>query len=58
MVTLVAGTIVSSNCSLFLVFLMWVSIVAVRVRVSFLVFGVSDKDDILGYVAMVNFVFV
>ena len=58
MVTLVAGMIVSSNCSLFLVFLMWVSIVVVKVRVSFFVFGVSDKDDILGYVAMVNFVFV
>ena len=39
--------IVSSNCSLFLVFHMWVSIVVVSVRVSFFVFGGSDKDDIV-----------
>ena len=58
MITLVAGTIVSSNCSLFLVFHMWVSIAVVSVRVSFFVFGVSEKDDILGYVVMVYFVFV
>ena len=44
MITLVAGMIVSSNCSLFLVFHKWVSIVVVSVRVSFFVFGVSDKD--------------
>ena len=37
----------SSNCSLFLVFHMWVSIVVVSVRVSFFVFGGSDKDDIV-----------
>ena len=47
MITLVAGMIVSSNCSLFLVFHMWVSIVVVSVRVSFFVFGGSDKDDIV-----------
>ena len=35
MITLVAGMIVSSNCSLFLVFHMWVSIVVVSFRVSF-----------------------
>ena len=44
-ITLVAGMIVSTNCSLFLVFHMWVSIVVVSVRVSF--FGGSDKDDIV-----------
>ena len=43
-ITLVAGMIVSSNCSLFLVFHMWVSIVVVSVRVSFFDFGGSDKD--------------
>ena len=37
--------IISPNCSLFLVFHMWVSIVVVSVRVSFFVFGGSDKDD-------------
>ena len=46
-ITLVAGIIVSSNCSLFLVFHMWVSIAVVSVRVSFFVFGVSGKDDIV-----------
>ena len=39
--------IVSTNCSLFLVFHMWVSFVVVSVRVSFFVFGDSDKDDIV-----------
>ena len=38
MITLVAGPIVSSNYSLFLVFHMWVSIVVVSIRVR--------KDDI------------
>ena len=47
MITLVVWMIISSNCSLFLVFHMWVSIVVVRVRVSFFVFGGSDKDDIV-----------
>ena len=47
MITLVAGMIVSSNCSLFLVFHMWVSIVVVSVIVSFFVFGGCDKDDIV-----------
>ena len=47
MITLVAGMIVTSNCGLFLVFHMWVSIVVVSVRVSFFVFGGSDKDDIV-----------
>ena len=47
MITLVAGMIVSSNCSLFHVFHMWVSILVVSVRVSFFVFGGSDKDDIV-----------
>ena len=47
MITLVAGIIVSSNCSLFLVFNMWVSIVVVSVRGSFFVFGGSGKDDIV-----------
>ena len=39
--------IVSSNYRLFLVFHMWVSIVVFSVRVSFFVFGSSDKDDIV-----------
>ena len=43
-ITLVAGMIVSSNCSLFLVFHMWVSIVVVSIRVSFFIFGDSDSD--------------
>ena len=50
MITLVAGMIVSSNCSLFLVFhicFLFSSIVVVSVRVSFLVFCGSDKDDIV-----------
>ena len=47
MITLVAGIIVWSNCSLFLVFHMWVSIVVVSVWVSFFVFGGSGKDDIV-----------
>ena len=46
-ITLVAGMIVTSNCSLFIVFHMWVNIVVVSVRVSFFVFGGSDKDDIV-----------
>ena len=46
-VTLVAGMIVSPNCSLFLVFHMWVSNVVVSVRGSFFVFGGSDKDYIV-----------
>ena len=45
LITLVAGMIVSSSCSLFLVFHMWVIFVVVSVRVSFFVFGASDKDD-------------
>ena len=47
MITLVAGMIVSPNCSLFLVFHMWVCIVVVSVRGSFFVFGGSDKDYIV-----------
>ena len=47
MITLVAGMIVSSNCSLFLVFHILVSIVVVSVRVSLFVFGGSDKYDIV-----------
>ena len=46
-IMLVAGMIASSNCSLFLDFHMWVSIVSVSVRVNFFVFGGSDKDDIV-----------
>ena len=46
-ITLVAGMIVLLNCSLFLVFHVWDSIVVVSVRVSFFVFGGSDKDDIV-----------
>ena len=46
-ITLVAGMIVSPNCSLFLVFHVWVSIVVVSVRGSFFVFGGSDKDYIV-----------
>ena len=40
-------SIITSNCSLFLVFHMWVSIVVVSVRVSFFVFDSSNKDDIV-----------
>ena len=47
MMTLVAEIIVSSNCSWFLVFHMWVSIVVVSVRFCFFVFGGSDKDYIV-----------
>ena len=47
MITLVAGMIVSSSCSLFLVFHIWVSIVVVSLRISFFVFCGSDKDDIV-----------
>ena len=47
MITLVVWMIISSNFSLFLVFHMWVSIVVISVRVSFFVFGGSDKDDIV-----------
>ena len=47
MITVVAGMIVLSSCSLFLIFHMWVSIVIVSARVSFFVFGVSAKDDIV-----------
>ena len=47
MITVVTGMIVLSSCSLFLIFHMWVSIVIVSARVSFFVFGVSDKDDIV-----------
>ena len=47
MITLVAGMIVLLNCSLFLVFHVWDSIVVVSVRVSFFVFGGRDKDDIV-----------
>ena len=46
MITLVAGMIISSNCSLFLVFHIWVSIVIVSVTVSFFAFGGCDKDGI------------
>ena len=46
-IKLAAGMIVSSNCSLFLVFHMWVGIVVASVRASFFVFGGSDKDDIV-----------
>ena len=46
MITLIAGMIVSSNCSLFLVF-HWVRIVIVSFRIGFFVFGGSDKDDIV-----------
>ena len=58
MITLVAGMIVSSNCSLFFVFHMWVSIVVVSVRGSFLFLVVVTRIILLVYVAMVYFVFV
>ena len=58
MITLVAGMIVSSNCSLFLVFHMWVSIVVVSVRVSFLFLVIVTRIILLGYVVIVYFVFV
>ena len=58
MMTLVAEIIVSSNCSWFLVFHMWVSIVVVSVRFSFLLLVVVTRIILLGYVVMVYFVFV
>ena len=58
MITLVAGMIVSSNCSLFFVFHMWVSIVVVSVRGSFLFLVVVTRIILLVYVAMVYFAFV
>ena len=58
MITLVARLIVSSNCSFFLVFHMWVSIVVVSVRVSFFFLVEVTKMILLGYVVMVYFVFV
>ena len=53
MITLVAGMIVSSNCSLFLVFHMWVSIGVASVRVSFIFLVVVTKMILSGYVVMV-----
>ena len=44
-IALVVGIIVLTNCSLFLVFHVWVSIVTVNVRTSFLVLGDSDNPD-------------
>ena len=58
MITLVAGMIVSSNCSLFLLFHMWVSILVVSVRVRFLFSVVVTRMILLGYVVIVYFVFV
>ena len=58
MITVVAGMIISSSCSLFLIFHMWVSIVVVSARVSFFVFGVSDKDDIVRICCNGVFIFV
>ena len=57
MITLVAQMIVLSNCSFFLAFHMWVSIVVVSVRVSFFLVVVT-RMILLGYVVMVYFVFV
>ena len=46
-ILLVVGIMVSSNCSRFLVFRMWVSIVAVNVNTNFFVFGGNDKADLV-----------
>ena len=45
-IVFVVDIIVSSNCSLFLVFHICVSIVVVSVRTSFLVFGSNDIADV------------
>ena len=50
---LVAGMIVSSNYSLFLVFHRSVSVIDVSVRVSLSIFGGSDKDDIVVVTRMI-----
>ena len=43
----IVGVIVLSNFGLFFVFHIWVSIVMVNVRTSFLVLGSSDNADII-----------
>ena len=47
MMTLVGSIIVFSNCNLFLVFHVSISIVIVSVKTSFLVFGDRDKTEIV-----------
>ena len=46
-IVLVVGMIVLSNCSLFLVFQIWVGIVTVNVKTSFFVLDGSDNADIV-----------
>ena len=46
-IVLVVGMIVLSNCSLFLVFQIWVSIVTVNGKTSFFVLDGSDNADIV-----------
>ena len=46
-IVFVVGIIVSSNCSRFLVFQIYVSIVMVSVSKSVFVFGDNDKADIV-----------
>ena len=58
MVTLVAGMIVSSNCSLFLVFHMWSVLWLSVLELVFLFLVVVTRMILLGYVVMVYFVFV
>lgn len=47
MVVLVSGIIVLPNCSLFLVFYIWLSIVMVNVETNFLILGGIDKTEIV-----------
>ena len=58
MITLVAGMIVSSNCSLFLVFHMWSVLWLSVLELVFLFLVVVTRMILLGYVVMVYFVFV
>ena len=46
-IALVVGMIVLSNCSLFFVFQIWVSIVTVNVKISFLVLDGNDNAGIV-----------
>ena len=58
MITLVAGMIVSLNCSLFLVFHMWSVLWLSVLELVFLFLVVVTRMILLGYVVMVYFVFV
>ena len=52
MIVLVEGIIVLSNCSLFLIFHIWESIVIVNVCISFIVLGGNDNAEIVSVVVV------